>query len=77
MMMNSLMRTITLYAFGILNSADTCRVAPFPIVFTLWYAWVYVGTMNCGDEASYIESSVDEAFGLEPALSVPDVNPNY
>ena len=71
------MRTITLYTFGILDSADTCRVAPFPTVFILWYAGVHVSTMNCGNESSYIESSVDEALGLGPTLSVPDVNLNY
>ena len=33
--------------------------------------------MNCGDEASYIKSSIDKILGLEPALSIPDVDPNY
>ena len=36
MVMNTLMRTITLYAFSILNSTDICRMAPFPTV------------LNCG-----------------------------
>jgi len=51
-------------------------VAPFPTVFALWYTRVHVGITNCGNEASYIESSVDEALGLGPALSIPDVNSN-
>ena len=32
--------------------------------------------MNCCNKASYIESSVDKAFGLGSTLSVPYVNPN-
>jgi len=32
--------------------------------------------MNWGNKASYIESAVDEALGLRPTLSIPDVNPD-
>jgi len=34
-------------------------------------------TTNCDNEASYIESSIDEALSLGPTLSILDINPNY
>ena len=31
--------------------------------------------MNCGDEAAYVEPSIDKALGFDITLHVPYINP--
>ena len=71
------MRPIALYTYSSLNMTYTGHVLPFPTILTLWNTWVHVGTMNCGDKASYIEASVNYFLGVGPILCVPNVDPNY
>jgi len=49
-------------------------MAPFPAVFTLQHIRVYVHTMNCGNEATYVKSPIDEALGFGTALHVLYIN---
>ena len=71
---NSLVGIVALNAFSPLNSTDFCWVAPFPTIFALQYARVYVGPTNCCNETSYIKPSIDNTFGFHPALRISDVN---
>jgi len=66
--------TIALNIFESLNSTHTSCIALFPAVFTLRHSRVYIYTINCGDEATYIEPPVDEALGFGIALCVPYIN---
>ena len=72
--MNGLVGTIVLNAFGPLNSTHTSSVTPFPAVFTLQHTRVHVHTINCGDEAAYIEPPVDEALGFGTTLCIPYID---
>ena len=73
---NSLIRTIALNTFGFLYSANSSQMAPLPTIFALWYSRIHVCSSNCNDETSNIKSSVDENFGLKPALRVLYIDPN-
>jgi len=70
-------RPIALYIFGPLNATYPVYMPPFPTILALWDTWVHVGTMNCGNKASYIEASVNYFLSIGPILCVPNVDPNY
>jgi len=57
---DSLMWAVTFNALCPLDSANACSVAPFPAIFVLGDAWVYVSTTNGCDESSYVEILVNE-----------------
>jgi len=76
MMMRRKVRTIALYAFNLLNVANTHHMTLFPAIFTLQDFWIHVGSLYHGNEASYIEVSVDDFLSIESTLSVPYINPN-
>jgi len=73
-MINRLVGTIALNTFRPLNSTHTSSVAPFPAVFTLQHTRVHVRTMNCGNEAAYVEPPVDETLGFGITLHIPYIN---
>ena len=64
MMMRGKVGTITLHTFGPLNVEYTSYMALFPTVLALWDTQIYIGSMNCSNEAFYIEVSVDDFFGI-------------
>jgi len=64
MIMRGKMETITLHTFGPLNAAYTSCVALFPTVLALWDTWIHISSANHSDEASYVEASVDDVFGV-------------
>jgi len=71
--MNGLVGAITLNAFQSLNPTNPSHVTLFSAVFTLQHSQVYVCTMNCGNEAAYIEPSVDKALGFDTTLCIPNI----
>ena len=77
MMMNGLMWAIALYALCPLNSAYVCRVALLPAILALGNAQVHICALNCSNKSSDVKSSVNEGFGLETALSIPNINLDY
>ena len=74
--MNGLVRAITFDTLHPLNSAHTWCMIPFPTFFTLWYSWVHISTINCGNKASNIEPPINEALYFYAALSIPNVDPD-
>ena len=46
----------------------------FPVILTLRYTRIHIGTSNHSDVAFYIEASVDKPFYIVATLDVPDVN---
>ena len=72
-MINGLVGAIVLNAFQSLNSTNPSHVTPFPAVFTLQHFQVHVHTMNCSNEAVYIEPPVDEAPNFDTALCIPNI----
>jgi len=62
--MRGKVRAITLYTFGPLNAVYTSYVTLFPTVLALWNTQIHISSMNRSDEASYIEVSVDDFFGI-------------
>ena len=75
-MMRRKVRAIALYAFNPLNVANTHHMTPFPAIFTLRDFWIHVGSLYYGNEAFYIEVSVNDFFSIESTLSVPYIDPN-
>ena len=71
------MRPVTLNTFGPLNATYSHNVLPFPTILALQDTWVYVGSMNRGNKAFYIEASVDYFLGVGLILSIPNINPDY
>ena len=71
------MQAVALYAFCLLNSAYTCRVALFPAILTLGNIQVHICISNCSDKSSNIKSFVNEGFSFGTTLSIPNINPNY
>jgi len=72
--MNGLVGTIALNTFRPLNSTHTSSMAPFSAVFILQYTRVRVHTMNCGNEAAYVEPPINEALGFGITLHVPYID---
>jgi len=70
------MRTIAFHAPCFLNPARQSSVTPLPTILTQWYTRVHVSAPDGGDEVSYIETSVNEHFGILTALDVPNIYPD-
>jgi len=65
------MQSIILDTFQILSLASKHCMLLFPAVFVLGNARAHVHTLNNGDVAFYIETSVNETFSLATALNIP------
>ena len=65
------MRPITLDTLGPLNMTNTCYVSPLP---TVWNTQVHISTAYHSNETLHIEMLINDSFGLETILSVPDVD---
>ena len=72
-----LMRAITFDAFESMYMAHEHCIAPLPAVLILGYSWIHVSIFNCSNMASYIEASVNQTFGIDTALDILYVDPNY
>ena len=70
------MRTVTLNAFGPLNSVQKYRVTPPPTILTLEDFWVYVCSSNGNDVVAYVEVPVDKHFGIVTTLYILYINPD-
>ena len=70
------MRPIALDILGPLNVTNTRHVSPLPTVLTLQDTQVHISTTYHSDETPYIETSIDNSFGLGTVLSVLDVDPD-
>ena len=70
------MWTIAFDALRFLNSARHSGIFSFPTIFTLWNIGVHVSFSDSGNIPSYIKALIDKAFGLAPALNVPNIYPN-
>jgi len=75
-MMFRFVRPIAFDAFGSLDSAREYGMSPFPAVFTLWDSRIHVRSSDRSDIVAHIEASVNEKFGVLPALHIPNVYPN-
>ena len=51
-------------------------MSPFPVIFTLRYARVHIGSSNGSNIPSNIKALIDKTFDLAPTLNIPNVNPN-
>ena len=71
--MNGLVGAVALNTFRSLNSTNFSHVTPFPVVFTLQHSQIHVYTTNCGNEATYVELPINEAFGFDTALHIPNI----
>ena len=69
-------RSIILNTLQFLNSTRYSGVFQFPTIFTLWNTRVHVGSSDCSNILSHIKVLINKAFGLTPALNIPDINPN-
>ena len=76
MVMDRLIRTITLHTFHTLNFACVYHMIPLPSIFTLWHPEVHISISNSGNISSNIEVSIDEALSLHSTLNVPNVYPD-
>ena len=70
------MRAVAFHVSCSLNPARQGGVTPFPTILAKWYSRVHVCASDGGDEVSYIETSVNEHFGILTALDVPNVDPD-
>ena len=76
MIMRRKVRAIALYAFNLLNVANTHYMTLFPAIFTLQNFQIHVNSLYHSNEASYSEASVDDFLKIESTLSVPYIDPN-
>ena len=76
LVVNSLIKTIALNTFCLLDSANSSQMPPFPTIFALWYSRIHICSPNCYDETTNVKSSVNETFGLWAALRVPYIDLN-
>jgi len=67
-------RAITPHTLRSLYTTDSCHMTPLPAVLVLWYAWVYICTLNCCDETTNVEPSVNDFLSIGSVLRVPNVN---
>ena len=51
-------------------------MTPFLTILAKQYSRVHVCVSDGGDEVSYIETSVNEHFGILTTLDVPNVDPD-
>ena len=47
---------------------------PLPVVFTLWYVWVHIGSANCSNKTPNVEMSVNNLLDILSTLGIPDVD---
>ena len=59
-----------------LNLTWKCHMPPFPAVFALGHAKVYIHPSDCGDVIFYIETSINKVLYLVSTLNTPNVQPN-
>jgi len=69
-------RTIAFDTPCSLNSARQGSVTPLPTILAQWYTRVHVSAPDGSNEVSYIETSVNEHFGILTALDVPNIYPD-
>ena len=67
-------RAITPHTLKSLYTTDSCHMTPLPAVLALWYAWVHICTLNCCDETTNVEPSVNDFLSIGSVLCVPNVN---
>jgi len=74
--MSRFVEAVALDAFS--SSESVCKYCMFPLlaVLALRDVWVYIGTPDSNNIASYIEASVNEIFSLTTILDIPYVNPD-
>ena len=72
---NGLMQVIEFDTFCLLYSTNTGSVTPFPAVFALGDAWIYVGAVHGNNESSNVKSLVNEGFGPRAALRILYIDP--
>ena len=62
-----------------MNTAEKSGIFLFLAVFTLGNIWVHVGTVDSGNVASDIKTSINQHFGFNITLKVLDdhTNDNY
>ena len=72
-----IMSSITLSTPGDMRTTAKCRMSPLPTVFTLWYSWVHVSSVNGRNKSSNIELSIDDVLRARTTLGISDVYPNY
>jgi len=51
-------------------------MTPFPTILALRNSQIHISSLNCSNEASYIEASVYDLFCIGTALRVPNVDPD-
>jgi len=56
--------------------AYSCYMTPFPTILALRNSWIHISSLNCSNEASYIEASVYDLFCIRTTLRVPNVDPD-
>ena len=74
LVVDCLVRPITLDILGLLDVTNTYCVSPLPTVFMLQNTQIHISTMYHSNKTSHIETLIDDSFGLETILSVPDVD---
>jgi len=67
-------RTITLDAFGSLNSTQKHRVVSPPTILALGDSRIHVCSSNGSDVVTYVEAPVDEHFGIAATLYISYIN---
>jgi len=71
------MGAITFDAFGPMYMAHEHCIALFPAILILGYSWIHVSVFDCSDMTSYIEASVNQTSGINTALDILYIDPNY
>jgi len=51
-------------------------MTPFPTIFALRNSQIHISSLNCSNEAFYIEVSVYDLFCVRTTLRVPNVDPD-
>ena len=69
-----LMGSIALNISRSLCFASKCSMLP---VLTLRDSQIHIGSLDCSDVTTNVEASINEHFGFQTTLEVPDVNPYY
>ena len=68
-------KAITSHTLRSLYMTDSSYITPLPIILALWYAWVHIYTLNCCNETTNIEPSVNDFLSVGSILHVPNVDP--
>ena len=75
-MVFSFMWSIILDTFWTLSSTSKYYMFLFSVVFILKNAKVYIHTLNSGNIAFYIKTSINQAFSSATTLNIPYIQPN-